>query len=181
MDVIMPQLGDTVVEGVVTRWYKKAGEAVEADEVLADVETEKVSTEVPAPASGIVEKILVDEGATVKVGACLAVIRESSAAATKSASGPIAPSISDDGVGAQRISPTAAHADEIAKPPRVPPRAGAQDRLSPTVRDEIAENDGDSEARRGTADDGRIMGDDVNADIDSGSQGTGGDRKGRRR
>src|SRR3972149_3031546 len=81
MDVIMPQLGETVTEGVVTRWYKKVGDAVKADEMLFDVETDKVSTEIPAPASGVVAEILVEEGATAKVGSRLAVIRESGASA----------------------------------------------------------------------------------------------------
>ena len=52
MDVIMPQLGETVAEGTVTKWYKKVGDPVKADEVLFDVETDKVSTEIPAPATG---------------------------------------------------------------------------------------------------------------------------------
>src|ERR1700686_3358988 len=85
MDVIMPQLGETVAEGVVTRWYKKVGDAVKADETLFDVETDKVSTEIPAPAGGIVAEILVQEGATAKVGARLAVISESGAAVTPAA------------------------------------------------------------------------------------------------
>src|ERR687893_564745 len=75
MDVIMPQLGETVAEGVVTKWYKKVGDAVKADEVLFDVETDKVSTEIPAQATGIVAEILVPEGVTAKVGEKLAIIR----------------------------------------------------------------------------------------------------------
>src|SRR5215831_1848640 len=77
MDVIMPQLGETVAEGTVTKWYKKVGDAVKADDVLFDVETDKVSTEIPAQATGVVAEILVAEGVTAKVGARLAVIRES--------------------------------------------------------------------------------------------------------
>ncbi|MGZ5147606.1 MAG: lipoyl domain-containing protein, partial [Burkholderiales bacterium] len=84
MDVIMPQLGETVAEGVVTKWYKKVGDAVKADEVLFDVETDKVSTEIPAQATGVVAEILVQEGVTAKVGERLAVIRESEAAAAAS-------------------------------------------------------------------------------------------------
>ena len=167
MDVIMPQLGETVAEGVVTRWYKKAGDAVQADELLFDVETDKVSTEVPSPASGVLEAILVDEGAKVKVGARLAVIRPSAAAAARVESGPIAPAAGSDGAGAQRISPTARHAAEIAKPPRTPPPAGAQDRLSPAVRRLIAENDLDVSAIRGTGREGRVTRDDVTAHIAS--------------
>jgi 2-oxoglutarate dehydrogenase E2 component (dihydrolipoamide succinyltransferase) len=74
MDVIMPQLGETVAEGTVIKWYKRVGDAVRADEVLFDVETDKVSTEIPAPAAGILTEIVVDEGVTAKVGARLAVI-----------------------------------------------------------------------------------------------------------
>src|SRR5262245_29647841 len=80
MDVIMPQLGETVAEGTVTKWHKKAGDAVKADEPLFDVETDKVSTEIPAPASGVLAEIVVEEGVTAKVGARLAVIREASGA-----------------------------------------------------------------------------------------------------
>src|SRR6185436_18954687 len=95
MDVIMPQLGETVAEGVVTRWYKKVGDPVKADETLFDVETDKVSTEIPAQANGVIAEILVAEGATAKVGARLAVIRENAAAGAQS-SGPIAPSAGAD-------------------------------------------------------------------------------------
>src|ERR1700752_4322942 len=80
MDVIMPQLGETVAEGTVTKWYKKGGDAGKADDVLFDVETDKVSTEIPAQATGVLAEILVDEGVTAKVGAKLAVIRESGSA-----------------------------------------------------------------------------------------------------
>src|SRR5450631_3987611 len=81
MEVIMPQLGETVAEGVVTKWHKKVGDTVKADEMLFDVETDKVSTEIPAPVSGVIAEILVQEGVTAKVGAPLAVIRESGTAA----------------------------------------------------------------------------------------------------
>ena len=87
MDVIMPQLGETVAEGTVTRWYKKVGDAVKADEALFDVETDKVSTEIPAQAAGVIAEILVAEGTTAKVGTRLAVIRESGARRRRRASG----------------------------------------------------------------------------------------------
>lgn len=74
MDVIMPQLGETVAEGTVSTWYKKPGDAVTADEKLFEVETEKVTTEIPAPVSGMLAEILVEAGSTVKVGTRLAVI-----------------------------------------------------------------------------------------------------------
>jgi 2-oxoglutarate dehydrogenase E2 component (dihydrolipoamide succinyltransferase) len=164
MDVIMPQLGETVAEGVVTKWYKKVGDAVKADEVLFDVETDKVSTEIPAQANGVVAEILVDEGVTAKVGAKLAVIRESQAAGAPAAQAPLTAATTPDGAGAQRISPTAAHADAIAKPP-LAPRAGAQGRLSPVVRKLIAEHALDAQDLAGSGRDGRITRDDVLAHV----------------
>ena len=71
MDVIMPQLGETVAEGVVTKWYKRVGDTVKADETLFDVETDKVSTEIPAPVSGVIAQILVQEGVTETTGAVI--------------------------------------------------------------------------------------------------------------
>ena len=74
MDVIMPQLGETVTEGTVANWYKKVGDSVKADEPMFEVETDKVTTEIPSLASGVVKAILVETGATVPVGTVLAVI-----------------------------------------------------------------------------------------------------------
>jgi pyruvate dehydrogenase E2 component (dihydrolipoamide acetyltransferase) len=74
MDVIMPQLGETVTEGTVANWYKKVGDTVKADEPLFEVETDKVTTEIPAIASGVLKAILVESGTTVPVGTVLAVI-----------------------------------------------------------------------------------------------------------
>jgi len=74
VSVSMPQLGESVTEGTVTRWLKKEGERVEADEPLLEVSTDKVDTEIPSPASGILRGIAVDEDETVAVGAQLAVI-----------------------------------------------------------------------------------------------------------
>ena len=92
MDVIMPQLGETVAEGVVTKWYKKVGDTVKADDTLFDVETDKVSTEIPAQANGVITEILVQEGVTAKVGARLAVIREAGNTAAPQAAAQAAPS-----------------------------------------------------------------------------------------
>ena len=69
----MPQLGETVQEGTVLSWYKKVGDSIKADEPLFDVETEKVTTEIPCPITGVVTQILVEAGVTVAVGTILAV------------------------------------------------------------------------------------------------------------
>ena len=169
MDVIMPQLGETVAEGTVTRWYKKVGDTVKADEILFDVETDKVSTEIPAQADGVIAEILVQEGVAAKVGEKLAVIRGSEAAQVAPSSSALASSSRADGVGAQRISPTAQHAAQIAKPPRVP-RAGAQAQLSPVVRKLIEEHSLDAGNIAGTGRDGRVTRDDVTQHIASRQQ-----------
>ncbi|HET9732604.1 MAG TPA: dihydrolipoamide acetyltransferase family protein [Acidimicrobiales bacterium] len=78
-DITMPQLGETVTEGTITRWAKQVGERVEVDEVLFEVSTDKVDSEVPSPVAGFVTEILVPEGETVDVGARLAVVGDSPA------------------------------------------------------------------------------------------------------
>src|SRR6266571_3555374 len=77
--VSMPQLGESVTEGTVTRWLKKEGEHVTVDEPLLEVSTDKVDTEIPSPATGILRGIAVDEDETVAVGAQLAMIEDESA------------------------------------------------------------------------------------------------------
>jgi pyruvate dehydrogenase E2 component (dihydrolipoamide acetyltransferase) len=74
VDVVMPQMGVSVSEGTITKWAKAEGDAVEADETLLEISTDKVDTEVPSPASGVVQQILVQEGETVAVGTKIAVI-----------------------------------------------------------------------------------------------------------
>jgi 2-oxoglutarate dehydrogenase E2 component (dihydrolipoamide succinyltransferase) len=75
MDIVMPQLGETVAEGTVTVWHKKPGDHVEANELLFEVSTDKVDTEIPAPATGTLVEVIVEEGATVEVGARLGVLQ----------------------------------------------------------------------------------------------------------
>ena len=74
MDVLMPQLGETVSEGTIAAWHKKPGDTVEKGETLVDIETDKVATEIEAPATGVLSSIAVPEGETVEVGTILAVI-----------------------------------------------------------------------------------------------------------
>jgi pyruvate dehydrogenase E2 component (dihydrolipoamide acetyltransferase) len=72
VDVVMPQMGVSVSEGTITKWSKSVGDTIEADETLLEISTDKVDTEVPSPASGVVSEILVQEGETVEVGTVLA-------------------------------------------------------------------------------------------------------------
>src|SRR5215218_8384041 len=74
VSVTMPRLGESVTEGTVTRWLKQEGDRVEVDEPLLEVSTDKVDTEIPSPAAGVLSKIIVAEDETVDVGAELAVI-----------------------------------------------------------------------------------------------------------
>ena len=74
VDVMVPTLGESVSEATVSTWFKKVGDSVEQDEMLCELETDKVSVEVPAPASGTLTEILADEGATVEAGGKLAVM-----------------------------------------------------------------------------------------------------------
>src|SRR3954470_20396223 len=75
-DVTMPQLGETVTEGTITKWFKQVGDQIAEDEVLFEVSTDKVDSEVPSPVAGYVAEIRVPEGDTVDVGAVLAVISD---------------------------------------------------------------------------------------------------------
>ncbi|MDB5809970.1 MAG: dihydrolipoamide acyltransferase [Betaproteobacteria bacterium] len=160
MDVIMPQLGETVAEGVVTKWHKKVGDTVKADEMLFDVETDKVSTEIPAPVSGVIAQILVQEGVTAKVGASLAVIQE---AGTK----PPAASSTDSAAAAATSPAREAAVTAVNEMPtrRLTP-AAAGERLSPVVRRLVAEHQLNPADIKGTGRDGRITREDVLAFID---------------
>jgi pyruvate dehydrogenase E2 component (dihydrolipoamide acetyltransferase) len=154
MDIIMPQLGETVTEGTVTKWYKKVGDTVKADETLFDVETDKVSTEIPSPVAGVVDAILIGEGVTAKVGIALAVIRESGGSSASSAS-------------SSAVSPApvtaaiASAATSVAPSSSRPPRASADERLSPVVRRLVSEHNLDVSKISGSGRDGRITRDDV--------------------
>lgn len=119
--VQMPALGESVTEGTVTRWLKAEGDAVEVDEPLLEVSTDKVDTEIPSPISGVLEKILVAEDDTVAVGADLAIIGDGSGAAGDEAGETAAePAQTDDAAEQAEPEPEAAPAEETA-PPR--PRA----------------------------------------------------------
>jgi pyruvate/2-oxoglutarate dehydrogenase complex dihydrolipoamide acyltransferase (E2) component len=85
-EIKMPQLGETVVEGTITKWLKQEGDTVEADEYIVEVSTDKVDSEVPSSASGVIQKILVPEGETVQVGTAIALVGEDGQAAEPEAS-----------------------------------------------------------------------------------------------
>ena len=80
-DVMVPTLGESVTEATVSTWFKKVGDHVNADEMICELETDKVSVEVPSPVSGVLAEILAPEGATVDAKARLAIVSEGAAAA----------------------------------------------------------------------------------------------------
>src|SRR5215207_7277315 len=80
-DVVMPQMGESIVEGTLTKWLKKPGERVERDEPLFEISTDKVDTEIPSPASGVLQEILVEEGKTVGINTIVGRIAEEGGAA----------------------------------------------------------------------------------------------------
>ncbi len=130
VSVSMPQLGESVTEGTVTRWLKKEGERVEVDEPLLEVSTDKVDTEIPSPASGILRGIAVDEDETVAVGAQLAVIEDSetSESAPEPAAPPqdAAPAAEDAAPAAEDAAPAAEDAAPAAEDSAPPPQAAAE-------------------------------------------------------
>ncbi|MGH9543092.1 MAG: biotin/lipoyl-containing protein, partial [Terriglobales bacterium] len=74
VDVIMPQMGESIFEGTVTKWLKKPGDKVQRDEPLFEISTDKVDAEIPAPAAGVLKEIKIPEGKTVQVNTIVAVI-----------------------------------------------------------------------------------------------------------
>lgn len=181
-DITLPQLGETVTEGTITRWFKQVGETVAADEPLFEVSTDKVDTEVPSPIAGTLLEIRVPEGDTVAVGTVIAVVGDS-AGAPAPAAAPAAPAPAPV-VEAPTPTPTAAPAPTPAPAPVVatpapaaqapapapaPVATGAESTvLSPVVRKLISENGLNAAAITGTGPGGRITRDDVIAVIESG-------------
>jgi pyruvate dehydrogenase E2 component (dihydrolipoamide acetyltransferase) len=162
MEIIMPQLGETVAEGTVSKWYKKVGDSIKADETLFDVETDKVNTEIPSPVAGVLTEIRVAEGVTVKVGVVLAVVTEAGAAAAARA--PVAAAAP-----AAAPSPAAAPAAGAwaARPSAVPAKADGSLRLSPVVRKLAAEHGIDPSQVSGTGRDGRVTREDMLAFVEA--------------
>jgi pyruvate dehydrogenase E2 component (dihydrolipoamide acetyltransferase) len=172
MDVIMPQLGETVEEGTVAAWHKKEGDKVAIDELLVEIETDKVATEVPSLVAGTLRKILVGKGETVKVGTTLAIIDPGDGAGAAPAAagirtGSTLPAKPPTPV-AHEAAPIAHGPIAVARGPSNPPskdRPGA--RLSPAVRKLVAEGGLDIGRITGTGRDGRVKRSDVMSHLES--------------
>lgn len=168
-DVTMPQLGETVTEGTITQWFKNVGDAVAMDEILFEVSTDKVDSEVPSPVAGVVTEILAAEGDVVEVGQVLCRVGDvdaAPAAAPEAAPAP-EPAPVPEPVPAPEAAPVAAAAPapEVAPAPDPAdaPAPAATDGLilSPVVRRLIADNGLDASQITGTGLGGRITRNDV--------------------
>ena len=174
----MPQLGETVTEGTITKWLKSVGDQIARDEPLFEVSTDKVDSEVPSPAEGVLTEILVEEGDTVDVGARLAVIGDGAASdgaaapeATTAAPPPAAPPAAEAALPAPPVAATPI--GEPAAPPAPAPSpapvgSGTGLVLSPVVRKLLGEHGIDPASVTGTGLGGRITRDDVEAVIAGG-------------
>ncbi len=85
MEVVMPKMGESVSEGTIIKWHKKEGDKVERDEIIFEISTDKVDTEIPSPAEGVLQQIKVPEGDTVEVGTVVAIISENGESAGSAA------------------------------------------------------------------------------------------------
>jgi pyruvate dehydrogenase E2 component (dihydrolipoamide acetyltransferase) len=157
-DVVMPQMGESIVEGTLTKWLKKPGDRVERDEPLFEISTDKVDTEIPSPASGTLTEILVAEGAVVAVNSVVARIGDGVApAAEPAASTPETPAPEPTPVAVAVAAPSSVlAAPEPAEEQAVGP-------VSPLVRRMARENNVDLRQVRGTGAGGRITKADMEA------------------
>ena len=192
-EITLPQLGETVTEGTITRWFKKIGDTVAADEPLFEVSTDKVDTEVPSPIAGVLTEIRVAEGDTVAVGTVIAVVGDASSAGAgasspasepetrtsakvsepepapapaptpQAAPAPTAPAAAQAAPAAPTPAPAAPAASAAAAPAAA--SVGSSVVLSPVVRKLIAENGLDVSRIQGTGPGGRITRDDAMAAI----------------
>jgi len=175
-DIVMPQMGESIVEGTITKWLKKPGDKIQRDEPLFEISTDKVDAEIPAPASGVLQEIKVTEGTTVQVNTVVGTISDGDGAAppkaapaaekkAASAPAPAAPK-------AEAQPPAKAQAP--AKPEPAAPAANVHEddehaRSSPLVRKIAREHNVNLSQVEGTGLGGRITKQDIQAFIESGS------------
>jgi 2-oxoglutarate dehydrogenase E2 component (dihydrolipoamide succinyltransferase) len=158
-EIRVPTLGESVTEATIGKWFKKPGDAVAVDEPLVELETDKVTIEVPAPAAGVLAEIAAKNGETVAVGALLGAINPGAGAAASPGAGAAAPPAEP-----AKAPPPAA---PVAAPPPPPPKVAAADApLAPSVRRIAGETGVDPAAVPATGKDGRVTKGDMLAAIE---------------
>jgi pyruvate dehydrogenase E2 component (dihydrolipoamide acetyltransferase) len=169
-DIVMPQMGESIVEGTITKWLKKAGDKVQRDEPLFEISTDKVDAEIPAPASGILQEIRVGEGTTVQVNAIVGTIAADGETAAPAKTAPAAPSTPVKA--ATSSAPSAPVTPAVASTPPQDESHGPDDsedehvRSSPLVRKIARENNVSLAQVSGTGLGGRITKQDIMAFVD---------------
>jgi 2-oxoglutarate dehydrogenase E2 component (dihydrolipoamide succinyltransferase) len=184
IEVPMPQMGESIAEGTVSKWIKKVGDSIGRDEPLLEISTDKVDAEIPAPAAGVLTEIAVQEGQTVEVGTVLGYIEteKSAAAAAPAAAAPAPPAKEEPGPAAAAAAPAKQPAAAAPAPAPAPQRAPAQqsegngrteteeERLrkksSPLVRRIAAEHGVDVQEVQGTGHAGRVTKNDILSYLD---------------
>lgn len=161
IEIRVPTLGESVAEATVGKWLKKAGDTVKADEPLVELETDKVSVEVPAPAAGVLAEITVEAGATVAVGAVLGQLREGGAAAAVPAAAPAAEAKP------AAAAPPPVRMESAGSAPK--PAAGGDMPPSPAARKALDEAGLSTADVQGSGKRGQVLKEDVAAALDRGS------------
>jgi pyruvate dehydrogenase E2 component (dihydrolipoamide acetyltransferase) len=168
VDVIMPQMGESIFEGTITKWLKKAGDKIERDEPLFEISTDKVDAEIPSPSAGVLKEIKVTEGQTVPIQTIVAIIDVDGAASAPAASAP-APAKQPASAPAAAPPPAKAAAPAPAAP--APPAQSSTERVrsSPLVRKIARENNIDVAQVPGTGAGGRVSKQDILGAVESGA------------
>jgi pyruvate dehydrogenase E2 component (dihydrolipoamide acetyltransferase) len=171
VDVVMPQMGVSVSEGTITKWLKQVGEQIEADEALLEISTDKVDTEVPSPASGLVTEIFVQEGQTVDVGTLLARIGGEPGAAPAAPPEPATQAVADESEAAASETVEPAAAPAAPAPAAQAPAASGNGKsfVSPVVARIAGEHGIDPSQVPGSGTGGRVTKKDIMAFIESGA------------
>jgi 2-oxoisovalerate dehydrogenase E2 component (dihydrolipoyl transacylase) len=158
--VVMPQLGESVHEGTISRWLVKPGDRVVEFEPMLEVDTDKVSAEVPSPVSGVLKEILAKEGQTVQAGAEIAVVEVGADGAVTATAEAPAPSLAK-AEAAPKVASATAPAPPPAAPPQAPVLEGGEHRYSPAVQMQAGELGVDLSNVQGTGIGGRVTKKDV--------------------
>ena len=172
VDVIMPQMGESIFEGTITKWLKKAGDKIERDEPLFEISTDKVDAEIPSPSAGVLKEIKVAEGQTVPIQTVVAVIEASDGASSSApAAAPAKPEAAKQAApppAAKSAAPAPAAAAPAPPPQQTAASSGEKVRSSPLVRKIARENNIDVSQVPGTGAGGRVSKSDILSAVQGG-------------